>query len=816
MKNKNKANRRLLYELFDDNEVKPGYSRMGMFDRPGPSINTGKTVVPELPLNVMPQMATQLSVEMPPIDDSDYYPNTKEDLALALQALAKRVPNDESRRIFNVIRKYIEKSYGQANDQKVGNMTESLRNIIRQAIRENKKNYSLSNLLFEMFDVDKDGSAYLESKDYESPFDTETSKGTSYRILSVKDFLDFLEDPDSETDEMENEDISLLDNYQEDIVEFFVNKKITHWDYDLNSRFLYGYVNPDPTPITFDLSSQNQEEAEIETPDSQKSEVPSSLTYAGYSLSPKEKRAIEILDKYVDLYSVGQEKDLIKSRLGFLKYSGVSFSSSNDVKWVWHDRKVSIDTLDSLATSLNFLKNKAFRLLGLSKKDIQGQGSESGKYIEKSNYIVYVQRFGFDQALIIKQIIGDNYIILENNEIVDMKIEGISNPLSDIQESIRVFKIQNIQNHGLTVSKSIIDRVEDKKVIGRPGYDFPATEEETYRITQIDAVKELIEKYYNESYDDDRTEIKPEDISWAPLMRSLQSKYIDLDANSMADEERVELIKNSKVSNYTQHPSKGTPTIKGVTLREIPTGIIVMLARKGNKSFELEYRNQKKYLSNLIEKFNKLVENQLDDILNETIKQLGLPISDIAINELKFDLVSMVYSKQDKFRINYYKTVQHKSAEEYKIHDIWRNKFISKVGNNENLLEPAMRAFFSAIGIFVENVVCPPLRRNKTGEVKLPADLMKVDILQNNTVRSEISFEVERIKDSLNDQVSSQPVTESYSYFDKFMIDIARKRENILNESKQRMLAENNWRIRERAAKEREHHLHTMRIKNEK
>jgi hypothetical protein len=48
------------------------------------------------------------------------------------------------------------------------------------------------------------------------------------------------------------------------------------------------------------------------------------------------------------------------------------------------------------------------------------------------------------------------------------------------------------------------------------------------------------------------------------------------------------------------------------------------------------------------------------------------------------------------------------------------------------------------------------------------------------------------------------------------MIDIDRRRENILNESKQRMLAENNWRIRERAAREREHHLHTMRIKNEK
>lgn len=105
-------------------DVVPGYNRMGMFDRPGPNINTRKTVIPELPIAAMPHVATQLSVEAPNIDDPDFVPS-KHDLGLYMTALSQRVPDEEAERFYRMVRKHVEKRYGRENDEKIGKVEES-------------------------------------------------------------------------------------------------------------------------------------------------------------------------------------------------------------------------------------------------------------------------------------------------------------------------------------------------------------------------------------------------------------------------------------------------------------------------------------------------------------------------------------------------------------------------------------------------------------------------------------------------------------------------------------------------------------------
>jgi hypothetical protein len=546
----------------------------------------------------------------------------------------------------------------------------------------------------------------------------------------------------------------------------------------------------------FNLTSQDQEEIGIETPSSQKNKVPSSLTYAGYSLSPKEKTTIEILDKYVDLHSIGQENDLIKSKLGFLKYSGVSFSSSNDIKWVWHDRKVSIDTLDSLAASLNFIKNKAFKLLGLSKKDIIGQGSESKKYVEKSNYIVYVQRYGFAQAVLIKESEGDNYIILENNEVVDMRIKDVANPMSDIDDSVKVFKIQNMQNQNLPISRAIISRASGE-AIGRPGYDFSANEMQTYEIAQRDEIIDLIENYYNKNLNFE--DIDPQD-TLNNLFRKFEKKYGELKYEYLSPDDIKEILNTQKL-DFSQSPEKGTSTIRAIVRRGLQKANLLSLAKSAKiesaKKLQLNPENTKKY--------HKLIQYQFEEILSKIITKLensgiiNKVKKDDDLEELVFEVLAM--SNNEKIRQYYYSTVQHKSVGEYEIPLSSHVKLLKK-GYTQNDIENFVRAIFSSLYIFVGEAKSP-IKMNKKGFMEVsPVNLM---------IDGPVSTEVSRIEDINN----KKQMTESYNYFNKFMVDINNKNNKILNESRQKFAAENQWKIRDRAAREREHHLHAMRIKNE-
>jgi hypothetical protein len=136
----------LIREMYDD--VKPGYSRMGTFDRPGPMVGSEKTILPELPILAQPQAAAQLSISLPDIDDADAVP-VGPDLRSFMAALADRVPDEEAAKFYRLVRKHVEKNYGREHDDKIGKVEETksmndkqtkrIVEAVRRVLTENEK-----------------------------------------------------------------------------------------------------------------------------------------------------------------------------------------------------------------------------------------------------------------------------------------------------------------------------------------------------------------------------------------------------------------------------------------------------------------------------------------------------------------------------------------------------------------------------------------------------------------------------------------------------------------------------------------------------
>jgi len=105
------------------------------------------TVPPPTPVDPSPQVAVQLSVAEPPVDDPDFIPGSVEELALAANTLSKEVPADEIEWYYRQLHKLVT----QANDrdlagpdaeeveeveEEVTMQEEAARRIVRNALRE--------------------------------------------------------------------------------------------------------------------------------------------------------------------------------------------------------------------------------------------------------------------------------------------------------------------------------------------------------------------------------------------------------------------------------------------------------------------------------------------------------------------------------------------------------------------------------------------------------------------------------------------------------------------------------------------------------
>jgi len=74
------------------------------------------TVPQSLPIQAFDQMATQLTVERPPVEDSDYIPDGVEELARAASAVAQQVPRDQVSSFYEKIKSALEASIADEND----------------------------------------------------------------------------------------------------------------------------------------------------------------------------------------------------------------------------------------------------------------------------------------------------------------------------------------------------------------------------------------------------------------------------------------------------------------------------------------------------------------------------------------------------------------------------------------------------------------------------------------------------------------------------------------------------------------------------
>jgi hypothetical protein len=115
----------------------------GTYDRPGPMIGAnGKTVeseYPILPVSVMPQVANQLTSDVPPIDDESFEPVTADELSRAVAALTKRLPDDVAPMLYQTVKRHIQKNYEPRMEKKLttSKVTEAtLRRMIRKVLLE--------------------------------------------------------------------------------------------------------------------------------------------------------------------------------------------------------------------------------------------------------------------------------------------------------------------------------------------------------------------------------------------------------------------------------------------------------------------------------------------------------------------------------------------------------------------------------------------------------------------------------------------------------------------------------------------------------
>ena len=77
------------------------------------------TVPPSLPIQALDQMATQLTVERPPIEDPDYIPDGVEELSRSASAIAQQVPRDQVAFFYEKLKKDLDAAVEKENNPEV-------------------------------------------------------------------------------------------------------------------------------------------------------------------------------------------------------------------------------------------------------------------------------------------------------------------------------------------------------------------------------------------------------------------------------------------------------------------------------------------------------------------------------------------------------------------------------------------------------------------------------------------------------------------------------------------------------------------------
>ena len=99
------------------------------------------TVPDAMPIDASEEMATQLSIERPPIEDKDYIPSSPKELGEAARAWARMVPDDEVEKFYSDLKTIYEKALASANDPEISEskIRSTIKSILHEVITDDDK-----------------------------------------------------------------------------------------------------------------------------------------------------------------------------------------------------------------------------------------------------------------------------------------------------------------------------------------------------------------------------------------------------------------------------------------------------------------------------------------------------------------------------------------------------------------------------------------------------------------------------------------------------------------------------------------------------
>jgi hypothetical protein len=159
----------------------------GIYDKPGPMGSVAEldkepedTVPDSAPIMPTNQMASQLSVERPPVEDEDYVPGNIEELSKSASAIARMVPQGQLEFFYRQLHKLLDDSTDRAGEE-----------LDSKEVSESRSKKMIKNVLKEMLS-DEDKREFDKYRtggvDYfgDSEPETEDNEGMSLEDLAAK------------------------------------------------------------------------------------------------------------------------------------------------------------------------------------------------------------------------------------------------------------------------------------------------------------------------------------------------------------------------------------------------------------------------------------------------------------------------------------------------------------------------------------------------------------------------------------------------------------------------------------------------------
>lgn len=765
-----KAIRNLIKEMYDD--VKPGYSRMGTFDRPGPIFPDLRTVMPELPISAVPQTAAQLSSELPNIDDEEAQP-VGPDLKLFMSALADRVPDEEAAKFYRKVRRYIEKHYGIENDERVGKIEETLgmdKQLVERIVRMVGERISVN----------------------------ESAKNLRENVETKKRLLQFFNNILSDSEQFEDEEIEDLKKY--------LLAKYTDRDYEFDE--LDGSVG------VFDLDGK---EVASVTPE----------TAADYLDSLEQAQATKAPARQSLPAAPSEEPEaLVQPGLGLPGYALRATSKADDpnIEIAYYIRDEDLARADDytrrdiyaakkmlLQDIKNVIKPRVLNFLGLARTLQRGSGESAAQVKEDPNYDLTFDYYpnGWEVTVSAANDPEGSYLVVSSRDqpwtIVKAVIAGQRQQPPYGDEVVELFRMRNVIGSGSKMTRA--KAYEYQRMTGqkageeyRSSYEelspvarqeFPGTYSADKDITT--AVKEFIER----------------NLFRAFLLSLTHNRGIKA-ASKAARRPAIDKIADKLQSSYAVSKN-GEPVESPIDDDAVMNLFVKHYANRD--PLHLTAHTEK-----IFKQFNDAWKNAFRGsdvpriIFDNRLKNsIGTVMTSLLVSKLdgaggwrqQFDVpnIDELFDSNPKAFYTQAAATEGIGKEEWaKLPEAEKNSiakdFYDKV---KNLCEDALNDFAKGLSEVPE-----PSEEDAANWI--------MDAMKDNAFQADMEQAGITMSPKPKSKKGKAKANEGFQFFDKFMERITESKGAHIDAEAMKNAIDHNQRLRRRAAAEREHHLHTVKV----